>query len=123
MKRNIYIAYALWFFGGAIGAGLHRIYCGKFISGFAQMGLYWLGIITAVILIGWPILLIWGIWWIIDVFLTGVMVNEINSEVELESNTLNSEKISAINGLYELYQKGAITEEEYNTRKDILMRS
>lgn len=46
MKRNIYIAYALWFFSVLIGGGLHRIYCGKFISGFIQLGLYWIGIAT-----------------------------------------------------------------------------
>ena len=53
MIRNNYIAYGLWFLGGLlglvglpIGGGLHRIYCGKFISGFAQIALYWLGAFT-----------------------------------------------------------------------------
>ena len=55
MKRNNYIAYALWFLGAfswiaamPIGGGLHRIYCGKFISGFAQIALFWLGSFTVV---------------------------------------------------------------------------
>ena len=64
MIRNNYIAYGLWFLGGLlglvglpIGGGLHRIYCGKFISGFAQIALYWLGAFTVWFLVGFVFLL------------------------------------------------------------------
>lgn len=122
MRRNVYIAYALWFFCATFGAGLHRIYCGKFISGFFQLALFWLGVSTAWILIGWLFLAIWGIWWIIDVFLTGGWVEDINSEINTEKDANYAEKIRSIEALYELYQKGAITKEEYEARKEILMK-
>ena len=124
MYRNSYIAYGL-LAGGvllSIGGGLHRIYCKKFISGFAQIGLYWLGILTLVLIIGFLFLFIWGIWILLDVFLTDDMVREINDEnlqqKEEETNLL----VKNLEKLYELYQSGAISEAEYNARKDIMLR-
>lgn len=123
MKRNIYIAYALWFFSVLIGGGLHRIYCGKFISGFIQLGLYWIGIATVWIFIGFIPLIIWGLWWIIDVFLTGIMVEDANVEFNTYNDVEYAEKIKSVEALYDLYKKGAISKEEYEIRKDILMKN
>ncbi|CZE46205.1 NINE protein [Campylobacter geochelonis] len=120
MRRNMLIAYLLWFFLGSFGA--HRIYCGKFISGLFMLMLFWVGSATAWFIIGWFFLAIWGIWWLFDVFLTANMVNDINDEYNIEDEISYSNKIKNIEALYELYQKGAISKAEYETRKDILMR-
>ena len=130
MIRNNYIAYGLWFLGGLlglvglpIGGGLHRIYCGKFISGFAQIALYWLGAFTVWFLVGFVFLLFWGIWWLADLFFIGLWVEDLNGDVGEKNDTEYAEKIRSVEALYELYQKGAISKEEYETRKDILMRN
>lgn len=119
MRREAWLAYLLWFFLGSFGA--HRIYCGKFISGFLMMGLFWLGVITKLIFIGWFFLGIWGLWWLIDVFLTAEFVNNINSSISYEDSLSYNEKLRNVQTLYELYKNGAISEEEYKTRKEILM--
>ncbi|MBP3207456.1 MAG: SHOCT domain-containing protein [Campylobacter sp.] len=130
MIRNNYIAYGLWFLGGLlglvglpIGGGLHRIYCGKFISGFAQIALYWLGAFTVWFLVGFVFLLFWGIWWLADLFFIGLWVEDLNGDVSETKDADYAEKIRSVEALYELYQKGAISKEEYETRKDILMRN
>lgn len=121
MKRNVYIAYFLWAFFGWLGA--HRIYCGKFISGFLMMAICWFGGITANIGIGLIFLAIFGIWWVVDIFLTGNWVESINDGVDYKKNMAYGEKIKNIETLYDLYQKGAISESEYQARKEILMRT
>ena len=130
MIRNNYIAYGIWFLGGLlgliglpIGGGLHRIYCGKFISGFAQIALYWLGAFTVWFLVGFVFLLFWGIWWLADLFFIGLWVEDLNGDVSETKDADYAEKIRSVEALYELYQKGAISKEEYETRKDILMRN
>ena len=130
MIRNNYIAYGLWFLGGLlgliglpIGGGLHRIYCGKFISGFAQIALYWLGAFTVWFLVGFVFLLFWGIWWLADLFFVGLWVEDLNGDVSETKDADYAEKIRSVEALYELYQKGAISKEEYEARKDILMRN
>ncbi|MBO7476200.1 MAG: SHOCT domain-containing protein [Campylobacter sp.] len=130
MIRNNYIAYGLWFLGGLlglvglpIGGGLHRIYCGKFISGFAQIALYWLGAFTVWFLVGFVFLLFWGIWWLVDLFFIGLWVEDLNGDVSTQKDNDYAEKIRSVEALYELYQKGAISKEEYEARKDILMRN
>ena len=130
MIRNNYIAYGLWFLGGLlglvglpIGGGLHRIYCGKFISGFVQIALYWLGAFTVWFLVGFVFLLFWGIWWLADLFFIGLWVEDLNGDVSETKDADYAEKIRSVEALYELYQKGAISKEEYEARKDILMRN
>ncbi|MBQ2430497.1 MAG: SHOCT domain-containing protein [Campylobacter sp.] len=130
MIRNNYIAYGLWFLGGLlglvglpIGGGSHRIYCGKFISGFAQIALYWLGYFTVWFLVGFVFLLFWGIWWLVDLFFIGLWVEDLNGDVSETKDADYAEKIRSVEALYELYQKGAISKEEYEARKDILMRN
>lgn len=126
MQKNIYIAYALWFFSAPIGGGLHRIYCGKFLSGLLQLAMYWLGVITYATIIGIiiaiPIWIIWTIWWLSDVYFTGILIEKNTILDSVNKNLSQEETIKNIEALYELYQKGAISKEEYEARKEILMR-
>lgn len=126
MQKNIYIAYALWFFSAPMGGGLHRIYCGKFLSGFLQLAMYWLGVICYATIIGiiiaLPIWIIWTIWWLSDVYFTGVLIEKNTILDNVNKNLSQEETIKNIEALYELYQKGAISKEEYEARKEILMR-
>ncbi|MBR0070847.1 MAG: hypothetical protein IJP87_00785, partial [Campylobacter sp.] len=103
MIRNNYIAYGLWFLGGLlglvglpIGGGLHRIYCGKFISGFAQIALYWLGAFTVWFLVGFVFLLFWGIWWLVDLFFIGLWVEDLNGDVSETKDADYAEKIRSV---------------------------
>jgi TM2 domain-containing membrane protein YozV len=58
--RNKGIAYVLWFFLGFMG--IHRMYCGKWITGFVW--LFTCGV--------------FGIGWFLDLFLTSGMVDYAN---------------------------------------------
>ena len=60
MERSILIAYILWFFFGVLG--VHRFYCGRYIT-----GIIWL--LTGGLC---------GIGWVIDIFLIPFMVNDDN---------------------------------------------
>lgn len=122
MQRNIYIAYALWFFSTPIGGGLHRIYCGKFFSGIMQIILFWAGIFSYFFLIGYVFLAFWGIWWLIDTYFTALMVENINKSNKFERDYEEEEKIKRVKDLYEMLQKGAITEAEYQARKEIIFK-
>nr|WP_315055794.1 NINE protein [uncultured Campylobacter sp.] len=129
MKRNNYIAYALWFLGSfswiaamPIGGGLHRIYCGKFISGFAQIALFWLGSFTLWFLVGFLFWAIWGIWILLDIFFVGIWVEDLNAFASETEEDDYEQRLKKVDALYELYQKGAISKEEFEARKEILMR-
>ena len=129
MKRNNYIAYILWFVGAfswavglPIGGGLHRIYCGKFVSGFAQIGLFWFGNFTLVFLLGLLILPIWGLWILFDLFFVGIWVDDINDEIGQNVSDDYAERLKKVEALYDLFKKGVISEAEFEARKDILMR-
>ncbi|MFD1676875.1 TM2 domain-containing protein [Alicyclobacillus fodiniaquatilis] len=71
MGKSVALAYVLWFFLGYLG--IHRMYCGRVGSGVTMLALTVLGGITSVIIIGHVILLIVGIWWLLDLFLTANM--------------------------------------------------
>ncbi|MBE2985365.1 NINE protein [Campylobacter sp. RM9344] len=118
--NNIYVAYALWFFLGWLGA--HRLYLGKFITGFLMMGLFFMGTMLQVVLVGYVFLLIWGIWWIADVFLTGKYVDENILKEGLKRDLKNQDIANDLKRLYELYEKGEISKAEFEARKEILFR-
>lgn len=73
MRKSVALAYVLWFFLGYLG--IHRMYCGRVGSGVVMLALTVFGSITAAALIGHILLIIVGIWWLIDLFLTASMAN------------------------------------------------
>jgi len=68
------IAYALWFFIG--WAGAHRFYLGRSGSAIAMLALSIIGFITAFIGVGLVLLLVVGIWALVDAFLIPGIVRE-----------------------------------------------
>lgn len=118
--NNIYIAYGLWFFLGWLGA--HRLYLGKFISGFLMMALFFTGTILKIVIVGYIFLVIWGIWWIIDVFLTGKYVDLSIMKQKLKDNLKNQDMANELKNLYELYESGKISKAEFEAKKEILFR-
>ncbi|MGG7074083.1 NINE protein [Campylobacter sp. 9BO] len=119
--NNIFIAYALWFFLGWLGA--HRLYLGRFISGFAQMALFFLGSTTYwFFFIGFIPWVIWGIWWLLDVFATGRMVDENLLKQNMKNELKNKSLADDLRVLYEKFERGEITKAEFEARKEILFR-
>ena len=72
-------AYLLWFFVG--WAGAHRFYLGQTGSALAMLLLNVVGWLTAAFLIGFLFLAIWGIWWLVDLFLISGMIDRQKSEL------------------------------------------
>jgi len=66
-KKSAVVAYLLWFFLGGVGG--HRFYVGKTGSAIGMIALLIVGSVLAVVGIGAVLLLILGIWVIVDAFL------------------------------------------------------
>ncbi|MBR2655012.1 MAG: NINE protein [Loktanella sp.] len=71
-KKSLGVAYLLLFFLGGFGA--HRFYLGRTASAIAILVLVWGGVVLSAILIGIPMLIIGGIWILVDIFLLPGMV-------------------------------------------------
>lgn len=87
-KRNLVVAYLLWFFLGGFGA--HRFYFKKTGSALAMLALTVGSIVLTVVLIGFIGLFVSGIWALVDAFL---MPGWQQREVEaIERETIESLK-------------------------------
>jgi TM2 domain-containing membrane protein YozV len=73
------VGYLLLIFLGWLGA--HRFYLGATGSGIVMLLLWVIGTVTSVIGVGFVLLAIWGIWWVIDLFLIPGMVSRQKDEV------------------------------------------
>jgi len=73
-KKSSGVAYLLWFFLGGFAA--HRFYLGAVGTAVAQIALLWGGLLLSAVLIGIPMLMAFGIWWVIDAFLIGGLVEQ-----------------------------------------------
>lgn len=67
-------AYLLLFF--LWGFGVHRMYLGRWVSGFLMLAMWGLGWLTAPILIGWPLIALVSIWVVVDIFLIPGMIRD-----------------------------------------------
>lgn len=72
-KKSTLVAYLLWFFLGFFGA--HRFYMGRPGSAVAQLALALIGLVTAFIGVGLVLLLVWGVWVLVDAFLIPGMID------------------------------------------------
>jgi TM2 domain-containing membrane protein YozV len=71
-KKSAAVAYLLWFFLPAFA--VHRFYLGSPGIAAAQIALFWGGLLLSAVLIGIPLLIVFGIWWIVDAFLINGLV-------------------------------------------------
>lgn len=72
-------AYLLWFFLG--WAGIHRFYLGRMGSGLAMLLLNVIGGLTVAFIVGFFLLGIWALWWIVDLFLISGMIDAQKNEL------------------------------------------
>lgn len=124
--KNLLLAYILWWFLGFIG--LHRIYLEKKGTGITFIILFILGFVT--LFITWIPL---GIWWLLDAYFVYQYVKEANvgvaaSEIlsikvdsgqsqKAEDKVVSKNSIELLERLHGLYEKGAISKEEYEAQK------
>lgn len=73
-KKSEIVAYILWGFFGFFG--VHRMYLGRFLSGFVMLSLLGVGTLLTVVLVGYIPLLILTVWWIFDVFMISAMIKD-----------------------------------------------
>jgi len=124
--KNILIAYLLWWFLG--WAGAHRLYLGRIRTGLAQLLLVVIGMITFYFVIGYLLMITWLIWWLLDVYFTYKIVQEENQKLGVVNSTLSVSKsgsledeLDQLEKLHRLYEKGALTKEQYEERKAQLL--
>lgn len=78
-SKSALIAYLLLFF--LWGFGVHRMYLGRWISGLVMLGLWGLGWLLTVVLIGWPLVGLVCLWVIVDIFLIPGMIQDDKDEM------------------------------------------
>lgn len=69
------LAILLW------GLGVHRMYLGRWVSGLVMLAMTGLGLLTAPILIGWPLLAFVWVWAVIDLFLIPGMIRDDKDDI------------------------------------------
>lgn len=77
--KSIGASYLLWFFVGYLGG--HRFYLGRKGSAIAMMLLSIFGVILSVVGIGFILLIVVGVWALVDAFLIPGMVAEQKNKV------------------------------------------
>lgn len=81
-KKSVLVAYLLWFFLGWLG--LHRFYLGYVVSGLLMLALWGVGTLLSVIFIGYVILVVPFLWWLLDLILIPGMARDSNNRIILE---------------------------------------
>lgn len=124
--KSVVVAYLLWWFLG--GLGLHRFYLRHPKTAITQLLMLIIGIVTAFIIVGYFILAALAIWWLIDAFLTYQYVEEENKKLGVGNSTVSvttsggtHSDLEQLEKLHSLYEKGVITQEQYEARKATLI--
>ena len=124
--KNMVVAYLLWWFLGF--AGVHRFYLNRIPTGIMQLLLFLLGWALAIVYVGFAFLAIWGIWWLLDAFFVYRMVQKENKKLGINDPHFSVTKtndaasdIEQLEKLHALYEKGAITKEQFEMKKSQLI--
>lgn len=128
--KSIIVAYLLWWFLGFLGA--HRLYLGRLGTAAAYAILFILASIFTFsiigILLGGLLYAVLFIFWVIDAFLMPGIVAEINRQTGVQAPIMavttsadRKENYEILEKLHSLYEKGVITKEQYEARKDRLL--
>ncbi|MCE6951557.1 TM2 domain-containing protein [Cereibacter sphaeroides] len=80
-KKSTLVAYLLWFFTGGLGG--HRFYLGRTGSAVGMIALTVLGLLTSVIYVGLILLVIVGIWVLVDAFLIPGMIESLTRDARV----------------------------------------
>ena len=75
-KKSALVAYLLWLFLGWLGA--HRFYLRRYLSGFIMFVLWAVGTLLTIIFVGYLVLAIPVLVWLIDLFLIPGIVRRFN---------------------------------------------
>lgn len=75
-SKSLLLAYLLWFFLGY--GGVHRMYLGRWISGFFMLAVFGFSLLLTLILIGYIGLGIIILWWLLDALLIPGMARGAN---------------------------------------------
>ncbi|WP_217588252.1 TM2 domain-containing protein [Lentibacillus saliphilus] len=78
--KSTLVSYLLLIFFGTLG--IHRFYLGRTATGVIQLVLTIVGWLTAIILVGFVLIIIVGIWVLIDLFLIPGIIAEDNQRLE-----------------------------------------
>ncbi len=81
-KKSVLVAYLLWFFLGFFG--LHRIYLGHVVSGLLMLALWGIGTALCIVLIGYVILVVPLLWWLLDALLIPGLARDSNNRIIAE---------------------------------------
>ncbi len=81
-KKSVLVAYLLWFFLGWLG--LHRFYLGYVVSGLLMLALWGVGTLLTFILVGYVILVVPFLWWLLDLLLIPGMARDRNNQIIAE---------------------------------------
>lgn len=78
-KKSLLIAYLLWFFLPMFG--VHRMYAGKWVTGFLMLFFFAVGGALTWVFVGFIPLALVGIWWALDAILTYMMIERYNEDL------------------------------------------
>ena len=124
--KSLVVAYLLWWFLG--WAGVHRFYLGRAGSGLAQLILFAIGVVTALFFVGYILLSIWAVWWLLDAFFVYQITRDENAKRGINVSSISISKIATpgddieqLERLHALYEKGVITREQYEAKKEKLI--
>jgi len=123
-KKSTGVAYLLWFFTGGVGG--HRFYMGRTKSAIGMIALTLIGWATLAAFVGAFFLGALGIWLIVDAFMMPGWVADHNNGLMVRLN--KAAQPAGAGGVADqlakfadLKEKGAITEEEFETQKKRIM--
>lgn len=78
-SKSLVVAYLLWFFLGTFGA--HRFYCSRIGTGVMMLLLSAIGWALAIIVVGYVLIGLVFVWWLIDAFLLPGWIRDHNSRL------------------------------------------
>ncbi|WP_374291353.1 TM2 domain-containing protein [Paenirhodobacter enshiensis] len=71
-RKSTLLAYVLWFFLGFFG--VHRFYLGRWLSGLLMLVLFGIGSALTFIGVGYVLIGVVALWWLIDALLIPAMI-------------------------------------------------
>ena len=119
-EKNLTVALLLWLFLG-IGIGGHNFYLGRKGVGITQLVLFIIGSILLVVGVGVVVIGFLVIWWLVDLIYVFKLSN--SSALISVSSSNNSGNLDELDKLHKLFEKGVLTTEQYETKKNKILEN